>query len=216
LVGKRDKTLTLTFLIKNNLNINENKGYMKILAFSDLHGDKKALSSLIKISNSKKPDVIVCTGDISDNRMSVKDIITELKKSGKPILIVHGNHETREEIKSDKQVTNLHKKIMSIENHNFIGFGGGGFSRKDLEFETFSKNIKKENIVLVTHAPPYNTSLDILPMGHVGSMSIKNFIKKHKPVLVICGHIHENDGKSEKINKTLIINPGIKGKIIEI
>lgn len=189
---------------------------MKILAFSDLHGDKKALSSLIKASNSKNPDVIVCTGDISDSKTTVKEVITELKKTRKPILIVHGNHETREEIKSDKQVTNLHKKVINIENYNFIGFGGGGFSRKDLEFETFSKGIKKENIVLVTHAPPYNTPLDILPMGHVGSISIKNFIKKHKPVLVICGHLHENDGKSEKIGKTLIINPGIKGKIIEV
>ena len=45
---------------------------------------------------------------------------------------------------------------------------------------------------------------------------IKRFIEKNKPILAICGHLHENEGKSEKISKTLIINPGIKGKIIKI
>ncbi len=189
---------------------------MKILAFSDLHGDKKALSALIKVSNSKNPDIIICAGDTSNNKTSVKEVIKELKKTRKPILIVHGNHETSQEIKSDKQVTNLHKKLIKIENYHFLGFGGGGFSKRDPEFERFSKNTKKENLILITHAPPYKTSLDILPMGHVGSISIKRFIEKNKPILAICGHLHENEGKSEKISKTLIINPGIKGKIIKI
>ncbi|MBI2107201.1 metallophosphoesterase family protein [Candidatus Woesearchaeota archaeon] len=189
---------------------------MKILAFSDIHGNKKAITSIISISNKKNPDLLICAGDISSSKMITKEVVKELKKSKKPIFIIHGNHETSQEVESDKQVTNLHKKLIQIEDYNFLGFGGGGFSKRDIEFEKFTKNIKKENLILVTHAPPYNTVLDILPMGHVGSISIKNFIKNNKPILAICGHLHENEGKSEKIYKTLIINPGIKGKIIEI
>ncbi|MBI4159343.1 metallophosphoesterase family protein [Candidatus Woesearchaeota archaeon] len=189
---------------------------MKILACSDIHGNKKAIISLINLSKTKNPDIIICAGDISGSKMNSKEILNELKKTKKPILVVHGNHETSEEIKSDKQLTNLHKKIIKIENYTFIGFGGGGFSKRDIEFENFSRNIKKKNMVLVTHAPPYNTILDILPVGHIGSSSIKKFIEKNKPILAICGHLHENEGKSEKINKTLIINPGIKGEIILI
>lgn len=189
---------------------------MKILAFSDIHGNKKAIASIIKVSKTKNPDILICAGDISSPQMSTKEVVKELKKTKKQVLIIHGNHETSREIVSDKQVTNLHKNIVNIGGYNFLGFGGGGFSKRDIEFERFTKNVKKENIVLVTHAPPYNTSLDILPMGHVGSISIKNFIKNNKPIIAICGHLHENEGKSEKISKTLIINPGIKGKIIEI
>lgn len=189
---------------------------MKILAFSDIHGNKKAVASIIKLSNAKNPDILICAGDISSPSMSTKEVVKELKKTKKPLLVIHGNHETSQEVIQDKQVTNLHKNLMSIGDYNFLGFGGGGFSKKDLEFEKFTKNIKKENLVLVTHAPPYNTSLDILPMGHVGSISIKNFIKNSKPILAICGHLHENEGKSQRSNKTLMINPGIKGKIIEI
>ena len=38
---------------------------MKILAFVDLHGSLNALKRLSKQIKSKKPDIIVCAGDIS-------------------------------------------------------------------------------------------------------------------------------------------------------
>src|SRR3989344_307952 len=147
---------------------------MKILAASDIHGDKTIISRLVK-----------------------KSLETE--------------------IKSGRQVINLHKKVKTIGNYNFVGYGGGGFSQRDKEFEKFASKIKKENIVLITHAPPYDTRLDYLPQtGHVGSRSIKEFIKKHKPLLVICGHLHENETKKQKIKSTMLVNPGSKGEIIEI
>lgn len=79
------------------------------------------------------------------------------------------------------------------------------------------KKIKKlsnpEKTIYVTHAPPFNTNLDIIRNGvHVGSRSIRNFIEKEKPLLTLHGHIHESYEVSEKylekINKTVCINPG--------
>ena len=49
-----------------------------------------------------------------------------------------------------------------------------------------------------------------------GDKSIKNFIKKIYPDLVISGHLHENAGKEDKIKNTKLINPGPYGKIITI
>ena len=188
---------------------------MKILAASDIHGDKTIISRLVK--KSLESDIIILTGDISNCDMSTEKVIKELKKSKKPILAVHGNHELETEIKSGRQVINLHKKVKTIGNYNFVGYGGGGFSQRDKEFEKFASKIKKENIVLITHAPPYDTRLDYLPQtGHVGSRSIKEFKKKHKPLLVICGHLHENEAKKQKIKSTMLVNPGPKGEIIEI
>ena len=34
--------------------------------------------------------------------------------------------------------------------------------------------------------------------------------------LVVCGHLHENARKQDKIGKTLIINPGAVGAIVEL
>ena len=89
-----------------------------------------------------------------------------------------------------------------------------------MEFENWSKNIKKgknEIIVLVTHAPVYNTKLDFLKgIGHAGNLSIRKFINRVNPKLVICGHFHENFGVVDKINQTKIINPGNEGKVLFI
>ena len=74
----------------------------------------------------------------------------------------------------------------------------------------------KYQTILVTHQPPYKTALDPIYGEHVGSTSIRKFIKEHQPDYCITGHIHENEGKTDKLGKTIIVNPGPAGKIIEI
>ncbi len=116
--------------------------------------------------------------------------------------------------------TFLHKKIFEFNGYTFVGFGGGGFSLEDPDFERFVKNsnIKKgSKVVLVTHGPPYGTKCDYLPhVGFVGCRSFNKMIKEFKPLVHICGHIHENASCKDKIGSTLVINPGAEGKIIRI
>ena len=83
-------------------------------------------------------------------------------------------------------------------------------------FRKLIKSNKDKKIALVTHGPPYRTRLDKLMQGHCGNRSIRNFIEKNKIDLLICGHLHENFGKEDKIRKTRYINPGPFGKIVEI
>ncbi len=47
----------------------------------------------------------------------------------------------------------------------------------------------------------------------MGVSSYNRAIKKYKPALVVCGHMHENQGTC-KIGKTIVINPGaaLEGK----
>ena len=47
----------------------------------------------------------------------------------------------------------------------------------------------------------------------MGVSSYNRVIKKYKPALLVCGHMHENQGKC-KINATLVVNPGaaLEGK----
>ena len=74
-----------------------------------------------------------------------------------------------------------------------------------------------KKVVLLLHGPPYGTRLDELTKGtYCGNKSYTEWIKRKQPRLVIAGHIHENFEKKDKIGKSLVVNPGPFGMIIEI
>lgn len=78
-------------------------------------------------------------------------------------------------------------------------------------------------LILNTHCPPYNTTLDLAPLldrdlkpvisagnvvfTHVGCVSVREVIESYQPLLGLHGHIHESRGV-EKIGRTVIINAG--------
>jgi len=198
---------------------------MKILAFSDLHGDSKGMINIINKLEKEKPDLLICTGDITDFGRGLDKIVNKLNSFNIPFLIIPGNHEFEAEIrllaKKYKNVVYLHKKFHNHKDYLFFGFGGYGFSMRIPEFENFvNKNkekFKNKKIIFLAHAPIYNTKLDFLKgIGYKGCIDFRRFIEEFKPVLVLCGHFHENEKKIDFINKTKIINPGFEGMIIEV
>jgi Icc-related predicted phosphoesterase len=69
--------------------------------------------------------------------------------------------------------------------------------------------------VLLCHQPPYGV-LDKVSWSdapkhwqgkHAGSKTILQYIKKHKPKYVFCGHIHESAG-TQKVGNTVVCNLG--------
>jgi hypothetical protein len=70
------------------------------------------------------------------------------------------------------------------------------------------KDCRSQKLVLVSHAPPKNTSVDFTRSGtHAGSSAIRSFIETAQPVLAVCGHIHEARG-TDRIGRTIVVNPG--------
>lgn len=198
---------------------------MKALIFADTHSNKK-LIDIIK-EKSKKADILVCLGDLTAFQAYIKTILKELNSLGKPVLMIHGNHESEDTMsklaKEMKNIYFIHEKIYEFENALFFGYGGGGFAMEDFEFEKVSKKwetrILKNNdkkIVLITHGPPFGTEIDLISKRHVGNKSYTDFIKTNKIDYVFSGHLHENFGKVGKIGKTFILNPGPEGEIIDI
>jgi Icc-related predicted phosphoesterase len=197
---------------------------MRILAFTDMHGRISLLDKLKK--KAERCELVVCCGDLTmfENEMGI--ILKALDGFGKPVLIVHGNHEDEVNMeracKKLRNVCFIHKKVYDTGRHVFLGFGGGGFSLREPEFESCTKHFRKHikpgrKIVLVTHGPPYGTELDIIDEEHVGCLSYKEFIAKNTVHLALCGHLHEHFGAAQEyMHKTLIMNPGPEGKIIEI
>lgn len=201
---------------------------MKILAFVDLHGSKKALKELEK--KAKRADLIVCAGDVSQFENNLKSILAKLNSFGKPILMIHGNHEEayvlEQTCKKYDNIEFFHKKTKIINEIRFIGFGGGGFDRETPEMaKFFKKSLKKlknaDKSVFITHAPPYKTKLDKMDYNHNGNIhngnnTIRNMIIKYKLDYTICGHFHENWQKHDKIGKGKVINPGPSGAIFTL
>jgi len=204
---------------------------MKLLVFTDIHGDSTVISKLLLKIKKEKPEAMICAGDITNFGFGIKSILKKLDSANIPLFIIPGNHETDEEIRiygqGLKNIRSIHLKPALFHSLYIIGCGGGGFTQQHAEFEMsekkFADSMKKLRMqdnkyktILVTHQPPFKTLLDPVYGDHSGSTSIRKFIEKHQPEYCITGHIHENEGKQDKIGKTIILNPGPLGKIIEI
>ena len=196
---------------------------MRILAFTDLHGNKRAVASLLKKASTA--DILVCAGDISDWGEHDKIILKELQKADKPMILLPGNHEIREElaktVKSFDYIIYLHKGCYQLGDYIFFGYGNMGFSEEEKEFDSIAKQFKKtlnkkNKVVLITHGPPHGTDLDFIHGRHVGCKSITRFIEDIQPLLSISGHIHETFGVKQVKGNTLMINPGPEGKMLLI
>ncbi|MBR9683305.1 hypothetical protein GOV03_02080 [Candidatus Woesearchaeota archaeon] len=197
---------------------------MKLLTFVDLHGETKFLKKLVKRGKEDDIDLVVVAGDMTMFEDHLGYVLKKLNSIGKKVLLIPGNHESNKDLnkalKGYDNCQNFHEKAVEIEGYVFLGYGEGGFSLKDAEFrkvarEWYSKYQKKK-IVLVTHAPPFGTTVDRVDRRHVGNKDIYSFIKRIKPKLVICGHIHDTAGKTDKIDGVNVINPGWEGMVVEL
>jgi len=206
---------------------------MKLLAISDVHGRSWAASEAALLASKENFDAIILSGDLSPymSLETAREILEILVESGVPIFYVPGNMDDPK-LTSNlniKGTHNLHRKCIEFKEVKIIGVGGGlvGPFKTPLEYseEEFSKmlnelssKISNEKFILVTHNPPFKTLADKLDWGeHVGSISIRKFIEKQKPILNVCGHIHEARC-IDRIGETIIVNPGpaMRGYYAEI
>ncbi|MBI2581193.1 metallophosphoesterase family protein [Candidatus Woesearchaeota archaeon] len=209
--------------------ITKKKRKLKLLAFSDLHGNEKALGIVAK--RAKKADVVVCAGDFTVFEHNILRIMRKLDTIGKPVMLVNGNHEDEglvyEICRTLKNVKQIHRKVYGsneFPDYVFVGHGGEGFDSVSEDFERFARGIsfrlqqlrkKGKKIIFITHQPPHGTKLDYI-WAHHGNKSYTRFVKKFQPLLHVCGHLHETQGKKDRIGKTLVINPGPKGEVVEV
>jgi uncharacterized protein len=200
---------------------------MKILAFTDLHLSLISFKKLKEKVAKHNPDILVCAGDVSILEQDLDYILKKLSSLKKKIIIVNGNHESesvmRKLCSNYPNLIFIHQKGYRHENCLFLGYGGSGFAMIEPNFKPVGnkflkliKNNKNCKIVLITHAPPFNTKVDLIVSTHCGNKTLRNFAARNKVDLYICGHLHENFGKEDNINKTLVLNPGPDGRIIDI
>jgi uncharacterized protein len=196
----------------------------RILAFTDMHGSRKALQSLKE--KASKADLVLCLGDLTIFEQNLRSLLAELGKLEMPILVIPGNHESprrlKEECEKQPGLIYMNNRIYETESFIILGAEGSGFALNDPKFEQAAKEFekalkgKKKPLLLMTHAPPYGTELDMISDGHCGNKSIRNFIQRMKPAWALSGHIHESNYRTGLLGETRLLNPGPEGRVITI
>lgn len=193
---------------------------MDVLAFTDVHGDDHALRALH--DKSRHADIGICAGDLTMYGDNTDGIVEQLADFHCPVYIIHGNHDDAQTLHNlcliHENLSFLHKQVIDVDDHHLIGYGGEGFSFETDGFESFIQHapIPTDNIILVTHQPPYDTALDKQGTRHTGNNSFRKFIDAHTVRLSIAGHMHENFDVHDDINDTQYVNPGPKGIILSL
>ena len=195
---------------------------MRILAFTDFHGNEEAFRKAREVIESEKPGLVLVAGDIVNHDAErAKRFLTELAEAGSPVYFVPGNMDGVDLItwSGSGSVHGLHGRCESQGNVALIGLGGSphGAFRTPIEY---SEEVATEllqhalndyhggDLILVSHCPPKHTKADQVIIGqHIGSTSVRKFVEQTKPLLVVSGHVHEAQAV-DKIGSTFVLNAG--------
>ena len=196
---------------------------MKILAITDIHGRSAAVKKIVECEDGA--DAIVLGGDITADGVLL-DGWSDMFRTHCPVLLgVAGNMDsTSVDDTMEQGGHSLNGKGKIIAGVGLFGVSGVPYSPLHAPYEISEEEIMRraeEGLrqvqaapvkVFVPHAPPFDTPLDKMFLGkHVGSKSVRLFIDRNQPDVVICGHIHEARGITT-LGKSKVINCGMAGK----
>ena len=199
---------------------------MKIAAIGCIHNEIERLPILFEKVASYEPDILISVGDIADASFPKgfepidigKIFLEEAKEHFKKVLIVPGTWDKDLISFFQKQNVLIHGRGESIGDVGIYGFGGAQtpfntpYEPSDKEIEeglrkAFNEIKDKKIKIQATHAPPFNSTLDLVGNKHVGSLAVRKIIEEFSPQLAICAHIHESVGK-DVIKNTIVLNVG--------
>ena len=195
---------------------------MRFLLLSDIHGDLAYLETLSE--EFVNADAVLFAGDFARafEEETGKPVLEKLIKKHDILFSVLGNCDPVSFLNDvDSFDASVQGNVAYMDGLTFIGAGGGTkFTGRtpnerteeeiasDLSIITNSNETDWNNLIIIIHNPPYNTTLDKISAGlHVGSQKIRQIIETVQPLVVVTGHVHESYG-IETIGKTLLVNPG--------
>jgi len=197
---------------------------MRLLVFSDIHGDKSALERLMTI----EADYYFAAGDLANWGRGLDALAPVLEKRADRMYVLPGNHESETDIAELCRKHGFHifhGVTIQVEGYTVAGLGysnptpfntPGEYSEQELAAR-LSKFAELHPLVLICHAPPKNTELDRAGEGqHFGSSAVREFIDEHQPEYFYCGHIHEAAGQHEIIGRTQAWNVGKRGHLLNL
>jgi Icc-related predicted phosphoesterase len=197
---------------------------VKLLIFSDIHGDKAALEELMAVD----ADYYFAAGDLANWGRGLDAMGPIMQKHAQRMYVIPGNHESEADVAGfcrDFGFHDFHGRTMDIAGYHIAGLGysnptpfdtPGEYTEQELR-ERLNKFSGLDPLVLICHAPPKGSALDHVAEGkHFGSDAIREFIQREQPLYFFCGHIHEAAGRHATIGRTEGWNVGKHGHLLEL
>jgi Icc-related predicted phosphoesterase len=196
----------------------------RLLAFSDLHNSRRHARRLVDLAADA--DVVVGAGDFASLRLGLGRTLDSLAAIDAPFVLVPGNNESDTALwRCSDRIRRPHilhgegKRICGID---FYGLGGAVPPAP----MPWSWNLSEEDAaarlagctrggVLVAHSPPHG-QLDRAGARHLGSHSVRAAIERCRPILTLCGHIHQCHGGEAWIGETRVVNLGPAGAFFDL
>jgi uncharacterized protein len=201
---------------------------MKVLIFSDIHGDFRALEKIV----AQQADVYISGGDLSTFGRGLDRCGELLKPLGERLWALPGNHESHEQMRAfcaKFGFVDFHRQQRTLESSNGVTHWAGLGYSNITPFNTpgeYSENEiagalsgfeGKTPLYIVVHFPPYDSKLDEFAAGkHAGSAALRGWVECAQPAFLFCGHIHETAGLRDRIGATQCINVGKNGYTLEL
>jgi Icc-related predicted phosphoesterase len=187
---------------------------MRVYAVADIHGKNDRFERIRDNLSDLKADILILAGDITNYTKPGK-ILSRLNALPVPVLVIRGNSDLKRVDRLFQVFPNcipLHAVCTMIKSIPFVGISGTlpipFRSRICLNEESNLKKIESlvnTHTVLVTHTPPRGYQDLVMGRFHAGSNGLLKLIKKRRPQIMICGHIHEDGGMST-VGKTRVVN----------
>ena len=187
---------------------------LRILAFSDIHADEDALDGLRSLASRSIYDAALCVGDLT-NRGPVSYAQDLIELFGDKFYFIHGNMDSAPVVDFMRpQNGYIHGRKVKLGEWNLVGLGGSNptpfqtpseLSESQLEHILKSAGVN-DHTILLSHPPPYGVFDNVGGM-HVGSKAVRSCIEANRPLMVLCGHIHEHEGQSI-VGHTLVVKLG--------
>lgn len=201
---------------------------MKILIFSDVHGDLRALDRIL----AQPADLYVAAGDLATFGKGLERCGEVLAPLRDKLWVIPGNHESHDATKAfcaQHGFVDFHRQVRTLESaKGRTTWAGLGYSNitpfhtpGEYSEEQIADALKAfdgiEHLYLVAHCPPRDTKLDeFAPGKHAGSSALRAWMAEANPSYIFCGHIHESAGLSQRVGATEVINVGKYGYTIEV
>jgi len=201
---------------------------LKILIFSDIHGDLRALEKIV----AQPADLYIAAGDLSTFGRGLDRCGEVLKPLGERLWVLPGNHETHGDTLAFCErygFVDFHRQVRALPSASgptqWAGLGYSNVTPFNTPGEFSEEEISKalaafdglQPLYLVVHFPPVGTQLDeFAPGKHAGSPTLRSWVDRVQPAYLFCGHIHECAGRSDRLGPTQCFNVGKQGYLLDL
>jgi uncharacterized protein len=197
----------------------------RILVLSDIHEDLEGIAAMA--APLQQADTVILAGDLTRNgdATAIARVVDAVRQHAPNVIAVHGNCDQASAARwLDDAGISVHRRCKTVGGISYFGVGGSNptpmhtaseyseaqlatyleDARTALESDPAGATVR----LAVVHPPPHDTKLDRMFLGlHVGSASVRGFIDRVQPDVLVCGHIHESRGVT-RVGRTLCVNPG--------